>query len=112
MKTLSAEFVHKDNRRTLSQLVTADFKQINYYEANKGAILGDHYHKLTYEYFYITKGSFMLDVNKKRQIVGRGDFFVVEPLEKHTLECLSLTGSFFTFLTKPYTKEDTDTFKE
>ena len=111
MKSLSPEFLHKDHRRTLYQLLTADFKQVNLYEAHKGAILGDHHHKITYEYFYILKGSFMLDVNKKRQVVGRGEFFLVEPGEKHVLECLSVTGSFFTFLTKPYTKEDTDTYK-
>lgn len=111
MKILSAEFTHKDHRRSLSQLLTADFKQINLYEANKKAILGNHYHKVTYEYFYILKGSFLLDINKKSQIVSRGTFFVVEPGERHTLECLSVTGSFFTFLTKPYSKEETDTYK-
>ena len=111
MKSLTAEYTHKDHRRSLSQLVTADLKQVNLYEANKGAILGNHYHKITHEYFYILKGSFMLDINKKRQVIGRGDFFVVEPEERHTLECLSLTGSFLTFLTKPYSKEETDTYK-
>lgn len=111
MKFIPTEFVHKDNRRTLSQLLTKDIKQINQYEAHKGAVLGNHYHKITHEYFYVLKGSFMLDINKKRQVIGRGDFFMVEPGERHTLECLSLTGSFFTFLTKPYTKEETDTYK-
>ena len=111
MRSLSPEFIHKDNRRSLSQLATVDVKQINLYEAHKGAILGNHYHKLTYEYFYILKGSFLCDVAGKSQIVGRNSFFVVEPEERHTLECLSLTGSFFTFLTKPYTKDETDTYK-
>lgn len=111
MKRLFPEFIHKDKRRTLSQLFTAEFKQVNLYEANKKALLGDHYHKETYEYFYILKGSFLLGVNSKSHVVGRDTFFVVEPGERHTLECLSLTGSFLTFLTKPYTKEDTDTYK-
>ena len=111
MKFISKEFVHKDNRRTLSQLLTQDIKQVNHYDTHKGAFLGDHYHKQTYEYFLITKGSFLVDIKGKRQVVGRQDFFVVEPGEKHVLECLSLTGSFLTFLTKPYTKEETDTYR-
>lgn len=111
MKGFSPEYTHKDHRRQLSQLLTADLKQINSYEANKGARLGDHYHKITYEYFYITKGSFILEVNNKSQIVTRKSLFVIEPNERHTLECLSPTGSFLTFLTKTYTKEDTDTYK-
>ena len=98
MKSLSSEFVHKDHRRSLSQLLTKDIKQVNFYESHRGAILGDHYHKITNEYFYITKGSFILDVNGNKQIVANGSFFVVEPNERHILECLSLTGSFFTFL--------------
>ena len=111
MKSLPAEFIHKDHRRSLSQLVTDDLKQVNLYEVHKGAILGNHYHKITNEYFYIIKGSFLLNVNGKSQVISRGSFFVVEPPERHTLECLSLTGSFLTFLTKPYSKEDTDTYK-
>ena len=111
MRTLPAEFIHKNHRRSLSQLVTGDIKQVNLYETYKGASLGNHYHKITYEYFYITKGSFLINIQEKSQIVGRNSFFVVEPGERHTLECLSMTGSFFTFLTKPYTKEDTDTYK-
>lgn len=112
MKVLPPEIVHKDHRRQLVQLLTKDIKQVNFYDTHKGTLLGDHYHKETYEHFYIVKGSFIMHINNKKQVVSRGDFFVVEPTERHIIECLSPTGSFFTFLTKAYTAEDTDTYKE
>ena len=112
MKLLAPELVHKDSRRSLSQLVTADLKQINIYATFKGELLGNHYHKETYEYFLIIKGSFEVDISGKRYVVKSQDFFVVEPLDKHTLKCLSPQGAFLTFLTRPYRMTDTDTYKE
>lgn len=111
MKTLKYEFVHEDKRRKLTQLITSDIKQINLYETIKGSLLGNHFHKITHEYFLILKGSFLLDVDGKSQIVHRKDFFLIEPHEKHILECLSPTGSFLTFVDKPYSKEESDTYK-
>ena len=53
MNVLKPEFVSQDSRRILSQLLTADIKQVNHYEAKRGAVLGNHYHKQTNEYFFI-----------------------------------------------------------
>ena len=115
MRILKEEFKHSDHRRTLKQIVTADLKQVNFYEVQKGSTLGDHYHKETYEYFLITKGTITLDIRKKDsydnqiKVFNRGQAFVVEPGEIHTINCMT-DASFVTFLTKPYTKEDTDTY--
>ena len=111
MRILKSESIHKDVRRSIHQLVTTDIKQVNLYEVNQNSILGNHYHKLTNEYFYILRGLFMLKVNGKSSVVGKGYFFVVEPEERHSIECVSKNGSFFTFLTKPYSENDTDTYK-
>ena len=105
MKFLNHEFKHHDKRRILTQLLTSDIKQINTYEAVHGAILGDHFHKETIEYFYILSG--VLIYNNKK-ILKKGDLFVVEPEEKHSLLVKSDKAVFMTFLTKPYTKENPD----
>lgn len=106
MKLLSPEFVHVDERRKLTQLITADIKQINIYEAKKGSNLGDHYHKSTNEFFYILKGGVLYN---KDRILGKGDLFAVFPEEKHSIYCLT-DVTFMTFLTKAYDNEHPDIF--
>lgn len=108
MQILAPEFVHADNRRSLKQLLTENIKQINHYEAAKGSILGNHYHKKTSEYFYIVKGSILYNNLK---ILNRNTLFLVEPGEMHTIKCLTEVN-MLTFLTKPYTHDDPDIFKE
>lgn len=117
LQLLPPEFEHKDSRRTLRQLVTTDLKQVNTYQVSKGAILGEHYHKVTFEYFYILKGSFLVVLRsvgtseKRSKVVGKEGFFCVRPFIVHTVEALT-NGEFMTFLTKAYTKENPDTWKE
>ena len=90
----------------MTQLFTFPVKQINEYHAKKGSVLGNHFHKATREFFHITKGTL---VYNDKKVVNKGTTFVVEPNEKHKLECLT-DVSMLTFLTKPYTQEDTDTY--
>ena len=107
MKVLVEEALHDDERRRITQLFTADLKQVNVYDVKKGAKLGDHYHKETTEFFYIIKGTVMYN---EERIFETGDLFVVYPQEVHTLKCITDT-KFMTFLTKPYTKEEPDIWK-
>lgn len=111
MKILSSEFVSKDGRRELKQLLTADIKQVNHYEASKGAVLGDHYHRTTKEYFYITKGTFMVQISSNSFAANPGFFFRVDPFEKHTLEALTDKAAFLTFLSEPYDNARPDLYK-
>lgn len=111
MRHLKPEFIDKDERRSLTQLATADIKQINLYQANRKAVLGNHFHKKTFEFFLILKGAFNLVVGSKHEVVTHGDFFVVEPPERHTLTCISKKGEFLTFLTIPYNKKEPDIFR-
>lgn len=104
MNLLAAEFTHQDHRRKLSQLFTADIKQVNQYEAKRGAILGDHFHKETNEYFFIYKGTILYN---EERILNKGSIFVIYPQEHHKIECLTDVG-LITFLTKPYDKESPD----
>lgn len=107
MKVLVEEAIHEDERRRITQLLSAPIKQVQLYEAKKGALLGDHYHKETDEYFFILSGT--VSYNRER-IFEAGDIFVVYPQEKHALECLTDT-KFMTFLSRPYSNESPDTWK-
>jgi len=108
VKLLEPEFEHSDSRRTLTQLFTAPINQVNFYNAKKGAILGDHFHKETIEYFYVTKGTLLYN---NERVINRGTTFVVEPQENHILECLT-DVQLMTFLTKPFDKEKPDLWKK
>lgn len=108
MQILQPEFVHADNRRSLKQLLTEKIEQVNHYEARKGSVLGNHFHVKTREFFYVVKGSIFYNNLK---ILNKNSLFVVEPGEYHSIKCLTEVN-MMTFLTKAYTTEDPDTFKE
>jgi len=103
MKVLAPEVVNKDGRRTLTQLFTADIKQVNEYHAKKGTTLGDHYHATTTEYFHVTKGTLLAN----GEPFSRGSTFVFYPPQKHVIECLT-DVSFLTFLSEPYDELNPD----
>ena len=103
---IEPESVHKDSRRTLTQLLTADIKQVNVYEVEPNVTLGNHYHKETIEYFYILDGE--IESNGKTMVAG--DLFVYYPQTVHTIVSKTNTR-FMTFLTKPYNPEAPDLWK-
>lgn len=108
MKLLYPEFSHIDSRRMLQQLITANIKQVNYYKAHPGAVLGDHFHKETVEYFFVASGKVAYN---DEQVMGPGDFFAVYPEENHKLECITEV-ELLTFLTKEFDKEKPDLWKK
>lgn len=107
MNIIQTQYKHKDHRRTLNQLLTAEIHQINFYDAKKGAILGDHYHKKTTEYFYLTKGTVIYNDS---YVFNKHMMFSVEPGEKHKIECMN-DVQMFSFLSRAYKPDDTDIFK-
>lgn len=121
MNILIPEYSHSDQRRKLDQLLTLpidhEIKQVNRYDAKKGSILGNHYHKHTTEYFLITKGTIELKVSRidnqesLKMILNNGQFFVVYPYEIHTLLCLT-DVRLITMLTEPYSHSEPDIYKE
>lgn len=99
-----------DSRRTLSHLLTDTIRDINHYEAKKGAVLGNHYHKKTDEYFYITRGSCLVRAGKSDKVFNRGAMFVIRPQIMHSIECLT-DLEFLTFLTEPFDEHNPDLHK-
>ena len=108
MKRLVPEYSDKESRRILTQLFTARVEQVNVTEAPHGAILGNHFHKSTKEYFYVIRGS--MKYNNK-EMLKKGDLFMVEPHERHTLKVLSDKATFITFLSEPYNVDSPDLHK-
>lgn len=117
LNLLKPEYQHADSRRTISQLITDNIKQVNSYQVTKGAILGEHYHRFTNEYFYVTKGTFVVFVNEvgKKQsmsrILNKQSFFMARSGLVHTIEALT-NGEFLTFLTKPFDPKEPDLCRE
>lgn len=103
--------VVKDSRRTLSNLFRADIKDVNFYEAKKGSVLGNHYHKKTDEYFFIVKGICLVHTPSNKKMAMKGALFVIKPPMNHSIECIT-DCSFITFLTEPYDSINPDIFKE
>ena len=116
MKLLPPEYINQDSRRVLKQLLTAGISQVNIYEAKRGSLLGNHYHKETLEYFLIIKGTVLVvtrhvgQTMPNSQVVNKDNLFVVETGEIHTIECLT-NVTMLTFLTKAYNSDDPDTYK-
>lgn len=108
MNVLDNEFEHQDERRKITQLFTANVKQVNFYEAKKGAVLGNHYHKETTEYFFVVDGSINYNGTSFH---GQGTTFVVYPQENHQITCMT-DVKLMTFLTKPFSQEEPDLWKK
>ena len=106
MNALEAEAIHDDDRRKITQLFTAPVGQVNLYHCKRGSVLGNHYHRETIEYFYVVRGTLLYNGER---IFETGDMFVVYPEEKHTIKCMTEL-TLMTFLSKPYSEEDKDTW--
>ena len=113
MQWLTPEFTHSDSRRTISQMLTEPIAQVNTYFIKKGSTLGNHYHKVTKEYFFVIEGELYMDIQPlgeketKGSVLSTGDFFLVEPLEVHKVEAIT-DVRLMTLLTKAFTEEDPD----
>ena len=89
MKQLNIEYSRTDERGTLVQVSTGDWKQLNHLIIKKGKMFGGHYHKLKKELFYCLGGKVIMKVERDGTIFNfeliTGDSFLIEPLDKHTI---------------------------
>jgi len=111
MKLLNAEFSRENERGSLVQLFTGNFKQLNLLKISKGEMFGGHYHKKKTEFFYLIEGEILVNINgidgmKDDYIIKEGECFLVEPYDKHSITAIEDCVLIET-LSKPYSKEDT-----
>lgn len=109
MQRLKVEYQRKEDRGTLTQVNTGDWKQLNILEIKKGNTFGGHYHKEKEELFYVIFGKveFIIENDKGlfTEILGKGDCLFVEPYDKHTL-CALQDTTVVEVLSQPFSKED------
>lgn len=111
MKILKPEFERKDKRGRLIQIVTGDFKQLNFLEIKKGHKFGGHYHKKKREIFYVIKGEIQLETITEKGVeiitlFKEGSCFLVEPYDKHIIVAEE-DSLLVEVLSEPYSKNDT-----
>ena len=89
LKILSPEFIHSDERGSLTQLVSGGYSQINIVVSESGVTRGGHYHKACREAFYIIEGAVKVTAESGGEITEgifrRGDFFEIYPHTAHEM---------------------------
>ena len=116
MKKLKANFEFADERGEFIEVWRGDqWKEINFFTALKGAVLGGHYHKETSELFFVVTGRCEVEIKylktgqNEKFSVGYKDIFMVEPYEAHFITAVE-DLKVVTFLNRPFDKERPDTY--
>ena len=95
IKVIRPDFIHNDDRGSLTQLVREGYSQINVITSKAGCFRGGHYHKINKEAFYIISGMLKLTVRKDEDVekytFQNGDMFVIPPLISHDFDFISDT---------------------
>ncbi len=89
VKILSPEFLHTDERGSLTQLVSGGYSQINILVSESGVTRGGHYHKICREAFYVIDGAVKVTAENDKEfyehVFCRGDFFEIYPGTAHEM---------------------------
>lgn len=94
MQVIKTLVSHKDKRGIIADLLEGcNINAVTYITFEKGAIRGNHYHKMTSQYNYVISGEVKLvtqidSQRKQSRILKKGDLVGTVPNEKHTLVCL------------------------
>jgi dTDP-4-dehydrorhamnose 3,5-epimerase-like enzyme len=92
---LKPDFLHRDSRGSLVQLVHCGYNQVNVINSVKGTCRGGHYHKNNTEVFYVIYGQIELFLEKedikKTYCFKDGDMFEIEPFVLHTFNFIDDT---------------------
>lgn len=92
---IKPDFIHRDERGGLYQLVSKGYNQVNYIFSKADMVRGGHFHKVNKEIFFVIRGSFrlMLEIGaeKEEYMMKTGDFFEIDKGIKHTFEYLEDT---------------------
>jgi len=96
IKFIKPEFVHADDRGSLTQIVSKlKWAQVNYIDSKPSSIRGNHYHKFNRELFFVIEGKFILtlELDGKKLVYEmiKNDIFIIEPLVRHSFEYLDNT---------------------
>ncbi len=98
MKVTKTKVNHKDERGIIKDILThTPFDAITFIISKKGAVRGNHYHKKTFQYDYVLKGS-MLCVyqegatgKKQKKVIKEGDLAFHPPHQRHSYKAMEDT---------------------
>lgn len=90
IEKIKADFEHRDERGTLTQLVRKGYSQFNVVTSKGGVFRGGHYHKLNTEAYYVIKGQCRVTAKygdiEETETFGEGDFFRIGPYISHDFD--------------------------
>jgi dTDP-4-dehydrorhamnose 3,5-epimerase-like enzyme len=85
---LTPDFIHTDERGTLTQLVREGYLQINVISSKSGVSRGGHYHTKCNEAFYVVTGRLSLTLSKdgvtESYEFAEGAMFMIAPYVVHS----------------------------
>jgi len=89
---IKPDFIHEDDRGTLTQLVRRGYSQVNVVTSKAGVFRGGHYHKLNTEAYYVVQGSCRVTAHRddlvEACVFNAGDFFRIGPYVVHDFDYL------------------------
>ena len=115
--TVPASFVRRDERGTFIDVVTGGrWETVITGRMKPGAVLGNHYHKLTEMFFFVTEGSCRVDVEcvktgeRRRVEVPAGHGVHLRPFESHAIR-FDTESTFILLKSRAYDRADPDTYE-
>ncbi|MBU1626638.1 WxcM-like domain-containing protein [bacterium] len=115
-KIITPSFKRTDERGTfLEVLNTGHWESLICGQMNKGAVIGNHYHKKTLVFFFLTKGAVKINIinvesSRRHQVeLGENQGVILKTNESHAIHFLK-ESEFVMLKSIRYTPEDPDTF--
>lgn len=118
MQKVNTKIDHEDDRGIITDLIEDQIiNAVTYITINADSVRGNHYHKETTQWNYITKGKIKVVAQignepVKEIILGKGDLSVTFPMEKHAFVGLEDSEMLvFTKGPRGGKEYETDTFR-
>ena len=116
MHKINLTISHQDQRGSITDLIVEEINAVTLIKFVRGAVRGNHYHNLTTQWCFVTKGklevSTLIGESRMSEIFSAGDFFVSLPSEPHAF-CALEDSEILTFTSGPRagTNYEEDTYR-
>jgi len=118
MKIYKTTDSFKDKRgKIIDLLEKEDINAVTFITFNKGAVRGNHFHKKTVQWGFVTAGKLLIKSQKPegritRITIKKGDLFMSERMESHAIKALEYSEAlFFTKGPRGGKEYESDTFR-
>lgn len=91
MRKLKPDIAFEDDRGTICDLLEEPVNAVTRIWTKKGAIRGNHLHRLTTQWAYVASGVLRVSTGQEETLVWPGEMVVNEPGEPHAWEALEDT---------------------